>query len=129
MTNDETRNTKSTTGLNFVIRSFVHSFVIRHSSFVITASLGALDVHEQLVRQNAEAIDRRGLNAENDRAKRDRAAAVAARQRKLGRRKVAFGTDEHENARGPIAMFRAILGQDFLEMDGVGLERANQLKI
>jgi hypothetical protein len=60
---------------------------------------------EQLVREDAEAIDRRGLNAQNDRAERDRAAAMATREGKLGRREIAFGTDQHEDARGAIAMF------------------------
>ena len=87
----------------------------------------ALD--EQLVGENAQAVDRRGFNAKNDRAQRDRATAVAARERQFGGSEIAFRTDQHQNGRGSIAMFGEIFRQDFLEMDGVGLERADQLKI
>ena len=64
---------------------------------------------KQLVRENTEAVDRGGLGAEDDGAEGDRAAAVALGEIDLGRREVALGADEDEDAlRTP----GAVLGEE-----------------
>src|SRR2546423_7670414 len=86
-------------------------------------------LRQQLVRENAQTIDRRGFNAKDDRPQGYRPAAVTARKGKCGWSEIALGTDEHQNARGAITMFGRIFREDFLEMNGVGLKRAGQLQI
>lgn len=84
---------------------------------------------QQFVRQNAQTIDRRGLYSEDNRTQGNRAATLAPRQGKLGRREIPFRTDEHQDAGWPLSMFGGIFRQDFLKMDRVGLERPDQLEI
>ena len=98
--NDEARMSNKPLRLSF-----------RHSSFVIPAPSTPTrsgrddsELHQQLVREHAQTIDRRGLNSQNDRAQGDGAAALAAGERKLGGRKIAFGTHEHQDARRPVAV-------------------------
>src|SRR5712692_4811039 len=86
-------------------------------------------LHEQFVRKNAQAIDRGGFDPENNGTERDRAAAATARERELGRSEIPFRADEHEDAGRKISMFARKIGQDFFQMEGIGLERADQLQI
>src|SRR5215211_6823612 len=77
---------------------------------------------EQFVRENAQAIDRRGFYSKNNRAEGDRLGTMATRQRKLGRREVALRSNEHQNASRPIAVFTRISCQDFLQVLGIRLK-------
>ena len=62
-------------------------------------------LHQQFVGENAQAIDRRGFHAKNDRPERDRPAPLTPGERKLRGREIAFGTDEHQHVPGPVPMF------------------------
>src|SRR5712692_5342000 len=94
-----------------------------------TQRLGRATLHQQFVRQNAQAIDRGGFDTQNDRAERDRPAAVTASKRKLRRRKIAFRSNEHEDAGGKLSMFVRVSSQNPLQMPRVRLKRTDQLQI
>jgi len=70
------------------------------------SKMASLD--QKLVRENAQAIDCRCFDSQNDWAKRDRLAAVATRQRKLRRGKIALGPHEHQYASGAISVLAQV---------------------
>lgn len=111
--------------LTIAIRTFANRHHATESAAPSPSAIGSHEwqmSHQQLVGENAEAIDRRCLHSQNDWPKRDRAATLASRQRELGWRKIAFGPDQHQDACRAVTVFCRIFRQDFLEMDSVGLE-------
>src|SRR5437773_5176103 len=78
---------------------------------------------KQFVGEDAQAIDRGGFDPQYDRAECDRETTVGFRERNLGRREIALGTNQHQDALGKMfatanpsfggSMFRRIISQDF----------------
>ena len=52
---------------------------------------------QQFVGENTQAIDRCGFHSQDDRAERNRLAAVTTRERKFCRSEIAFGPNEHQD--------------------------------
>ncbi len=85
--------------------------------------LNRLTFSEQLVRKNAQAINRGRLHPQDDRAKGERCAAVGTGERDLSWGEIAFRPDEYEDPlrfRPGVAL--AVLGQDLFQKLRAGLE-------
>src|SRR5436190_22931045 len=87
---------------------------------------------KQFVGEDAQAIDRGGFDPQYDRTECDRETTVGFRERNLGRREIAFGTNQHQDALGKMfataspsfggSMFRRIISQDFFQVQRAGLK-------
>jgi len=84
---------------------------------------------EELVGKHAQAIDGGRFDAEHNWAQRDRLAPAAPREGQLGRSEVAFRADQHQHAGGAKFVSSLELRQHLLQVEGAGLERADELQL
>ena len=95
-------------------RAFHHAG-IKHPKATDEASAASIrSLNQQFVRENAQAIDCRRFDSQNNWAKRDWLATVTARELKLRRGEIAFGPDQHQDAAGTMLMLTRIIGENLL---------------
>jgi len=51
------------------------------------------------------------------------------RERQLSRREIAFRANQHQNIFRPISMLIGVISENLFQVNGVGLQRADQTKI
>ena len=81
-------------------------------------------LREQLVREHADTVDRRGFRAKDDRAERDRLAAVTAREIDLRRSEITLRPDEHEDLAR-----RLCPGEHLLDGHRAGLQGSDEHEV
>src|SRR5712691_10357989 len=90
--------------------------------FVLFLFLLFFSTAQELVGQNAQAINRRRLHPQDDGTKRERLATMRARERDFRRREIPLWSDDHQHARRPRALRVLVLGQDLFQMQGTRLK-------